>query len=354
MKPFCVLLLLLTTTKFFAQNKKELQFLVGTYTDTNSEGIYWYKTDNQFSNFEKITSTFIKNPSYLTLSSDEKFLFSVSENDQHDSELFSFSLNKKYKKIRPISQKNTQGGAPCFVMYNAENKIVITANYTGGNISVFGANPDGDLSEIRQKIDFSENSHLHCLVSSPDKKQVIATDLGTDMLYVFEWKNGVLQQDENKSIKLTSGTGPRHLIFSPNGKYLYVLGEFSRKINVFRYKNNKLSEIQQVETDGSIDVKGGADIRISPDGKYLYASNRLKNDGIAIFSIQKSGKLNKIDYQITKKHPRNFVISPDGKYLLVASRDEDAIQVFEIQHDGLLQLKNELNIPKPVCIQFLK
>ena len=243
MKPFLTLLLLLITIKFFAQNERELQFLVGTYTDTNSEGIYWYKSDNQFSNFEKISSVFIKNPSYLTLSPDEKFLFSVSENNQYDSELFSFLLDKNQEEIRPISQQNAQGGAPCFIIYNTENNLVMTANYTGGNISVFGVNSDGILSEIRQKIDFSENSHMHCLISSPDKKRIIATDLGTDMLYLFKWKNGMLQLSENESIKLTKGTGPRHLVFSPNGKYLYVLGEFSRKISVFRYKSNKLYEI---------------------------------------------------------------------------------------------------------------
>ncbi|MDO4782978.1 MAG: lactonase family protein [Capnocytophaga felis] len=354
MKKIFFIITLLFTVISLAQNEKNIQFLVGTYTDSGSEGIYMYKFDKENFKFEKITSVFMKNPSYLTLSPDDKFLFAVSENDQNDSEVFSFSLNKEKGKIELINNQNTFGGAPCYIMYDSDNENVITANYTGGNISVFPVKEDGSLKEISQNIPFEKHSHLHSVQLSPDKKRILATDLGTDEIYSFQMKKGKLHRIFNEEIKLPKGTGPRHFVFSSDGKFLYVLGELSRKISVFNCRNNKYTEIQSVATDDFHNGKGAADIHISPNGKFLYASNRLVNDGIAIFSIQKSGKLKKIGYELTKKHPRNFAITSDGKYMFVASRDENTIQVFEIQNNGLLKLKTELSVPKPVCVQFLK
>ncbi|GIM49096.1 lactonase family protein [Capnocytophaga stomatis] len=354
MKKIFVIIALFFALISSAQNGKNIQFLVGTYTDSDSEGIYMYNFDKESFKFEKITSVFVKNPSYLTLSPDEKFLFSVSENDQNDSEVFSFSLDKKNGKIELISNQNTFGGAPCYVMYDSDNKNVMTSNYTGGNISVFPVTENGSLKKISQNIPFEKHSHLHSAQLSPDKKRILAADLGTDEIYSFQMKKGKLHRVLNEGIKLPKGTGPRHFAFSSDGKFLYVLGELSRKIFVFSCKNNKCAEIQLITTDDFHDGKGAADIHINPNGKFLYASNRLVNDGIAIFSIQKSGKLEKIGYEPTKKHPRNFAITSDGKYMFVASRDENSVQVFEIQKNGLLELKTELSIPKPVCIQFLK
>lgn len=336
-----------------AQNNDKISFLLGTYTDSDSEGIYLYQTDKTFTKIEKVTSVFAKNPSYLAVSPNQKNLFSVSENGQEDSEVLSFDLDKKGGKITLINSQNTDGGAPCYVLYDSDNKIVMTANYTGGNISVFPVQKDGVLGEISQNINFVSHSHLHSLQISPDGKRLWAADLGTDKLYAFRRENNMLQRVDNEDIIFNKGFGPRHFTFSNNGKYLYVLGELSREIVVLKRNKNRFVKIQIIETDDFREGKGAADIHISPNGKYLYASNRLVNDGIAIFSIEKSGKLKKIGYQSTKKHPRNFAISSDGKYMLVASRDDNSVQVYEIQKDGALQLKNEFTVPKPVCILFL-
>lgn len=337
-----------------AQNKNEMLFLVGTYTDSDSEGIYLYRTDNQFTTFEKVTSAYIKNPSYLTVSPDEKYVFSVSENDQEDSQVHSFSLDVNATEITQISYQNTFGGAPCYIVYDSDNKKIMTANYTGGNISVFPVDLQGFLGEISQNVSFLPQSHLHALVFSPDRKRLYASDLGADKIYAFEIRQGELQHIENEDVNLEKGTGPRHFTFSADGKFMYVLGELSREVVVFERKNHVFKKLQTIATDTFTHGKGAADIHIAPNGKFLYASNRLVNDGIAIFSVQKTGKLKKIGYQTTKKHPRNFAITPNGDYMLVASRDEDAIQVFRIKPNGLLEFKKEFSLPRPVCIRFLK
>lgn len=143
------------------------------------------------------------------------------------------------------------------------------------------------------------------------------------------------------------------MTFHPNQKWAYGIGELSGKVVAFEYAKNTLTAFQTIEAD-TIPARGSADIHISPNGKFLYASNRLQNDGIAIFSIANTGKLTKIGYQPTAKHPRNFVISPNGKYLLVASRDENKVQIFTVLENGLLKnTGKEIIVPKPVCLKFV-
>ena len=148
--------------------------------------------------------------------------------------------------------------------------------------------------------------------------------------------------------------GSKALIFSKNGKYAYLINELSGKVIAFAYADGRLNEIQTITAD-TIQARGSADIHLSPDGKYLYVSNRLKEDGIAIFEVNpEKGTLAKVGYQLTGSHPRNFNITPNGKYLLVACRDSNAIQIFErdIVSGLLKKTGEEIKMDKPVCIQF--
>ena len=154
---------------------------------------------------------------------------------------------------------------------------------------------------------------------------------------------------------MKAGSGPRHLTFSPNGHYAYLINELSGTVIAFEYKDGDLKEMQTIAAD-TVNAQGSADIHISPDGKFLYASNRLKADGIAIFNIHPdNGMLSKAGYQLTGIHPRNFIITPNGKYLLVACRDSNVIQVYERDADtGLLtDVQQDIKVDKPVCIKFV-
>ncbi|MPM98325.1 6-phosphogluconolactonase [bioreactor metagenome] len=190
---------------------------------------------------------------------------------------------------------------------------------------------------------------------------MFATDLGTDKIYrynaigsVFEGQPA-LSQASLKEFSAPAGTGPRHFDFHPSGKYFYLLGELSGDVIVYDYDEGDLKEKQVIATDSVEGSRGSADIHISPDGKFLYASNRLKADGIAIFSINPDdGTLTKAGYQPTGRHPRNFVITPNGKWLLVASRDDNKIQVFIIDNEtGLLtETGQDIHVSQPVCLKF--
>lgn len=198
--------------------------------------------------------------------------------------------------------------------------------------------------------------HLHCVEFTPDGKFLLANDLGMDKIHVFPLtSDGQLDKEHTFDVELEPGSGPRHLCFSKDGRFAYLINELSGKVSTLSYDGKNLTPIQYIEAD-TLEARGSADIHLSPDGKYLYASNRLKADGIAIFSVDtQTGLLTKVGYQLTGIHPRNFIITPDGCFLLVACRDSNLIQIFKRDKEtGLLvDTGKKIETSKPVCLKFI-
>lgn len=347
------------------KQENKIYLLAGSYSDGSTPGISAFLFDILTGDFEKINEIGdVSNPSYLIVSPDKKHIYSVNENSNGGVSAFSFDQGK----IEFVNSQLTEGADPCYININRDNSFLITANYSGGNISVFPLAPHGSIEVMTQLINFNtedddKRSHIHTVQFSPDGKFVHATDLGKDKIYTFSVINGeqgsFLKQEEEKTIDLLPGSGPRHLAFHPNGKQLYCINELSGAVAVFSYRNGIGESLQYIASDETAGEfgKGSADIHISPDGKFLYSSNRLKNDGIAIFSIDpESGLLTKVGYQSTGIHPRNFILSPDGEFLLCANRDSNNVQVFKRNKEtGLLQnTGKEIRIDKPVCLQWIE
>ncbi len=348
----------------------EMYLLAGTYTsDEGSKGIYVYRFNTETGESEEVSVTEVANPSYLTLSPNEKFVYSVGENDEGDGAAYAFSFDKKTGRLVPINSQSTQSAGPCYITIDKKGKNVHTANYGGGSISSFQVKSDGGLSELVSLIRFKgsgpdtvrqKSPHVHCVRYSPDGKYLFATDLGTDKIYRMETMDAVFEGQpaisESTLIAFVTppGTGPRHFDFHPGEEYVYLLGELSGEVIVYDYNDGYLKIKQTIASD-TVGARGSADIHVSPDGRFLYTSNRLKADGIAIFSINPDdGKLNKVGSQLTARHPRNFAITPNGKFLLVASRDDNKIQVFAINSEtGLLtDTSQDILLNKPVCLKF--
>lgn len=351
--------------------ENELTMIVGTYTDGNSEGIYTFKFNTETADSKPLGNVAVSNPSYLTPSEDGKFVYSVSEHDDGKESVHAFVFDNETGKLTLLNSQPAKGEAPCYIIKVGNH--VITANYSGGSISVFPLNEDGSLLAADDVIEFTgsgkdkerqEAPHLHCVMVTPDGKYLFANDLGTDHIYKFNINkeansnNGVklLSKGNPASFSVEAGSGPRHTAFSPNGKYAYLINELGGTVIAFEYSDGILKEIQTVVAD-TLNAQGSADIHISPDGKFLYATNRLKGDGVAIFSIDKSnGKLTRIAYQLTGTHPRNFIITPNGKYLLVACRDSNVIEVFErdIESGLLKKTDKDIKVDQPVCLKFVE
>lgn len=365
MKNYISLLLVVLATLAQAQTKS-LTLLIGTYTNScDSKGIYVYDFDVNTGDFVfKNATEKVINPSYLSLSKDQKNIYSVNENGA-ESNVSSFEFDKASGTLTNLNQQKSQGADPCYLINDDLN--VIVANYSGGNIAVFSKKPDGSLTEARQLIQHEgkgshsrqEGPHVHMVYFSPDKKYVLSNDLGTDSIDIYEYHPDaaieVLQWKSSAAVQ--SGSGPRHLTFSKDGKKVYVLQELNGAISVFDYANGKLNKIQET-TILANDFKGnftGADIHISPDGKFLYASNRGEANTISIFKIFKNGQLHPISVVSSLgKGPRNFVIDPTGKFLLVAHQYSNDIVVFkrDLASGAISDTGKRLELCSPVCLVF--
>jgi 6-phosphogluconolactonase (cycloisomerase 2 family) len=352
--------------------------LIGTYTaGSTSKGVYVAHFNQQTGKAVIKSSVSAGNPSYVVATDDNRFAYSVDEDFNNEHAAMAFRLDKVGARLTKLNMQSTvdasklktkenDGAAPCFIMTNGRQ--VVTANYNGGDISVFPVGRDGKLLPQSQHFCFEGDTvgavpHLHCVRLTPDGRYLLANDLGNDCIYRFDVNSKADYKNRlpfltNRTIvyRGVRGLGPRHITFSPNGHFAYLITEMGGVVVAFRYSNGKLAPIQYIMADEG-DGHGSADIHISSDGKYLYTSHRLKKDGVAIFRIdQATGKLTKVGYQLTGKHPRNFNITPNGRFLLVACRDANEIQIFRRDAStGLLtDTGNTIEVGKPVCIQFLK
>ena len=339
--------------------------LIGTYTEnSSSKGIYYYSF-NQSTGESKLLSTIMsENPSFITVSENRKNFYSVNEFNNGKQSLSSFIINEDNTilKLNQISTdvNNKSGADPCNILLF--DNYILTSNYTGGSFTLFEIDDSNkSLKNQIQYFSYSEKSHFHCAILSPDKKYIFISDLGTDIIHRFtinkkNLKTPLIEHKICYEYKNENQAGPRHMIFSQDGKFLYILCELDDLLSVFSYDNGDIKHIETIKAYNG-NGKGSADIHFSKDGLYLYTSHRLKNDGIAVFKVDKiKGIVEKKYFVKTGIHPRNFNITPNGKFLICTCRDSNIVQIYEINKENgdLKYISNkDIIIGKPVCIKFL-
>ena len=367
-----LLLLLLFCFSSMAQGQTSdtiYNLLVGTYTtDGKSQGIYVYSFNTQTGEWaNKAEALGIRNPSYLAISHDRKFVYSVAEDG--DGTISSFSFDALTGKMIFLNNVSSGGASPCYVSVDDKNRFVFTGNYMGGSLSAIPIAADGSLRTDSQTFQHQGSSikpnqdgpHVHAAVLSKDNRFLFVPDLGTDKvnMYTVDYsKPKPLAPAEPAFAKVTVGGGPRHFVFHPNNKYAYVILENTGDITAFDYANGKLKEKQMISmvTPGFSGRVSAADIHISPDGKFLYGSMRGDIHELGIYSIDKKGKLTFVGRQSTLgKTPRNFEIDPSGNFLLVGNQDSDEIVIFHRNKNTGLLIDSGKRIPigKPVCLKFV-
>ena len=342
----------------------DIRMLVGTYTEnSSSKGIYYYSLNQETGESKLLSTIMSENPSFITIHENKQNFYAVNEFNNGKQSLSSFLIqeNSDIKKLNQVSTnfEEKSGADPCNILLF--DKYILTSNYTGGSFTLFGIDLSNKTIKPNpiQYFSYSPKSHFHCAILSPDKKYIFITDLGADIIHRFSigenTKSPLFDHKIAYEYKNKNQAGPRHMIFSKDGKFLYVLCELDDLLSVFSYNDGDIKHIETIKAyDGN--GKGSADIHFSEDGSFLYTSHRLKNDGIAIFKVNKNeGTLEKKGFVETGLHPRNFNITPNGKFLICACRDSNVIQVFEInkENGNLINVNKDINIDKPVCVKFL-
>ncbi|MGI8950391.1 MAG: lactonase family protein [Chitinophagaceae bacterium] len=368
------LAILLFSVSFIQAQNPIYYLLVGTYTNTGkSEGIYVYRFNPNRGEATFISKIASENPSWLTISKDQKFVYAVNEiHGDQSGQVSSFSFDKTKGELHFLNKQPSGGDDPCYVAIDGTGKDVVVANYSGGNFSVLQTNEDGSLKPAVQTIAHEgygvnvkrqEMPHPHCTIFSPDEKYLFVANLGNDRLYhyKFDVSNSAapLTAMDPQYYEVPDGSGPRHFTFSPNKKFGYLINELSGNVFVYNYDNNtgNLTQIQTIQSDNtnSKEDKGSAEIDITPDGKFLYTSNRAAANDITIYKTQTDGKLVEVGHQPVGLHPRNFMVDPTGRFLLVANQDSNNIQIFVINKNyGLLQDSGvKIEVGAPVCLKMM-
>jgi len=356
---------------------QQYYLFVGTYTEGSfktgdSKGIYVYKFDGVTGELKPVSTMATDNPSYLALAPGGKFLYAVNETDgAKPGAVSAFSFDKKTGELKFINKQQSGGGGPCYISVDAHRKWALVANYGGGSFSALPIGSDGTLGAATQTIQHTgsgpntgrqERAHVHSTILSPDEKYLLVCDLGLDKISVEQFNYQAAQKPLSPAadsiVTVDPGAGPRHTCFYPGKPYVYLINELKGTVDVFHYTNGKLKQIQQLSSHpaGYTGNIGSADLHISPNGKFLYASNRGDANSIAIYSVAPAtGKLTLKGFQSTLgKTPRNFMIDPTGHWLLAANQNGRSVIVFKIDpQTGLLtDSGKKIEVPAPVCLKM--
>ncbi|MGI8467393.1 MAG: lactonase family protein [Pyrinomonadaceae bacterium] len=361
------------------EKMKELLVYVGTYTsgESRSEGIYVYKLNLEngaLSHFHTVKN--VIDPSYLEISEDRKNLYAVNETEEYEGKksgaVSAFAIDQKTGDLRFLNKLASLGGAPCYVSVSDNGKFVLVANYVGGNVAVFPVETNGNLGasvDLEQHSgsgpnkDRQEKAHAHSIVLDEKNRYAFSGDLGIDkvLIYRFDAQTGKLEANPAQNYYQTkAGAGPRHITFHPNEKFAFLICELASTVSSLAYDKKKglLTKIQTVSTLPA-DFSGentGAEIHVSPSGKFLYGSNR-GHDSIVVYKIdEKTGKLDFVEHTSTQgKTPRDFAIDPTGRFLLAANQNSASVVVFRIDEKTgkLAPTGNTAEISMPVCLKLI-
>jgi 6-phosphogluconolactonase len=348
----------------------------GTYTAGNSpsKGIYTGRLDLDTGSLTSVVlAAPSTDPSYLALHPDGRFLYAVNEVSDFDGKasggVEAFAIGPSGTELRRLNQIASGGGAPCHLAVDRQARFVVVANYGGGSVASFPIQADGSLGPRAGFVQHEgrgpnqqrqEAAHAHLAAFDPAARRLFVCDLGIDRVCVYGLgPTGALVPNVPPSVSLRPGAGPRHLAFAPNGHFVYVNNELDSTVTVLTHDpaTGIMTPVDTVTTlpAGFVGTNSTAHVQITPDGEFLYVSNR-GHDSLAIFRIdERTGRLTVTGHASTGgKTPRDFCIDPTGAFLLAANQASDNVVVLRIdrQSGALAPVNQPIPVPRPVCVVF--
>lgn len=370
---WCAAAFAMSATYSFAS---ESILFVSAFGAGEKAGIHAFDFDSERGRLRPLKKNIgVQNPFFIALSPDRRFLFATDAEkfggESHES-IAVFAVEGRTGELRFINRQSTRGSASCYLDVDSAGRTVLVANYKSGSVASLPVNSDGSLKEVVSLREHSgvddgthvkKGAHAHCIAVSPDSRFALAADLGIDQVLVYEVDSvaGRLEPETVKlGVKMKRGSGPRHIVFHPSGKTVYVINETANTVVVLQWNpsNGTLSELQTISTLPT--NFGGksytADLKLTPDGKYLYGTNR-GHDSIACYSVGEGGLLTFLGTQSSEgKGPQNLLVSPDGRWLLCANMPGNKVVVFRIDTATgfIAPIGESADIPMPSCLRWLE
>jgi len=356
--------------------------LVGTWTsipdaplehkpDHPSEGLYRLKV-NADGTLTPLDVVKMKSPSWIVKSQDGRFAYTT--NEENAGAVTALSIDKS-GQVKVLNAVDSHGQQPTHATISPDGKFLFVANYSvakgGAGVSVFPIHHDGKLGEQVQHFAFDhgtgavkgrqDGGHAHSTTFTHDGKYLFAADLGGDKLHAYRYhanKAEPLEADTAHDVTFTEGSGPRHMVFSPDGKHAYVTTEMAGEIAVFTVKDDHLDRSNTVKLNSennSAEYRSGGGIILSPNGKYVIAANRGSDNKLLVFKIEADGQLGKpVSYKANGIEPRAFSFDGSGKYLYVTNVFTNNISLFHFdEKSGELKAAGDAaKISTPTDIKF--
>ncbi|UJH68500.1 lactonase family protein [Allomuricauda sp. SCSIO 65647] len=345
-----------------------LTFFMGSYTEYllpdfggTGLGIYTVQMNTETGGLKALYSIEARNPSYLALSDDGRMLYCNTELAEDENPVVkAFMINKDFS-LQFVNEQVIPGGYPCHIKTYTNNALV--ACYATGNVLQFPLDPAGKVMPLKNEHHHSGSSinkvrqeapHPHQIAIHPNQKDIFVCDLGIDTIKTYRFEGDMLMADASKDTKVSSGGGPRHMVFDPNGTLAYVLNELSGEVSVLEKGEGHFKQIGSYSSlpEDYSEVPSGSAIRILPNGKFLYAANR-KVEAITIFKII-DRELQLVDIQYTGgAELREFNITPNGEWLIACHQNSHDTVVYKVQENGKLEERYRTKeFLSPVCIVF--
>lgn len=356
--------------KYEMEQNAEVLIYIGTYTggDSASEGIYSAAFDLKTGALgAPVAVGRAESPSFLALHPSGPYLYAVNETARGEGGVSAFVIDDA-GGLTFLNRQSSHGSSPCYVSVEHTGRYALVANYGSGTVAMLPIQSDGSLGPASAVVHHQGSSvhpqrqqgpHAHSVVVDPSNRFALVADLGLDriMIYRLDLEAGKLVANDPPFAKVPAGSGPRHLAFHPNGRFLYCINELASTLTAFSWDGEQgvAVEIGSISTlpAGYDGTSYCADVHVAPSGRYVYGSNR-GHDSIAIFAVdQETGAVTLVGHEGTRgSYPRNFCLTPDGNWLLAANQNTDDIYTFRVDKEsGTLQATgHSLKVPRPVCI----
>ena len=338
----------------------------GTYTRQTSEGIYQFELDTSEGVLKnKRLAAKVGSPTYLSIAEQQDFIYSVAQEGELGG-VYAYKIQSQDEgvSLKYISSQLSEGAPPCHLS-SADNTL-LAANYHKGSIGMFPTTDDGEIYEgtfdnrdghgphARQ-----EKSHVHYAGFSPCEKYVFACDLGGDDVLTYQVENNALKHVA--TLKVKSGSGPRHLTFHPDGTHAFLISELSSEVAVLKYDdhNGTFTVKQYIKTipESFTETNDASAIHITKDGDFIYVGNRGHNS-IAVFQVNKETmELTLVEIVSSGgEWPRDFTLDPSESFLVASNQHSGNVVLFkrDTVSGKLTQTTSEIQVPEVVCLKFLK